>query len=96
MGIIGKIKALFAVRKLIKEAGQMDGTKPGWQTTEFWGKTLIQIVVLYNALSAKDIPIETATAIVAALEGIYVAGRSVVKAIKDVVVLWKKPAEKPA
>ena len=70
----------------------MDETtlKPGWKTTEFWGKTIIQLVVVFNALSSKDIPVETATAIVAALEGIYIGGRSVVKAVKDIIVGWKK------
>ena len=79
MGLIAKIKAAFAVRKILKEATHMDGIKAGWKTTEFWGKNLIQLVVIFNALSSKDIPIETATVIVASLEAVYVAGRSVVK-----------------
>ena len=89
MGIIAKIKALFAVRKVIKEATKMEGTKPGWQTTEFWGKTILQIIVFYNAVSSKDIPVETATVIIAGLEAIYISGRSVVKAVKDTISAWK-------
>lgn len=89
MGIIAKIKAIFAVRKMIKEATKMDGIKTGWKTTEFWGKTIIQVVVIFNALSSRDIPIETATVVVAGLESVYVAGRSVVKAVKDALLAWK-------
>lgn len=94
MSIIARIKALFAVQKLIKEATIMEGTKPGYKTTEFWGKTIIQLVVIFNALSAKDIPVESATAIIATLEGIYIGGRSLAKAVKDIVLTWKE--KKPA
>jgi hypothetical protein len=90
MGLIAKVKALFAVRQIVKEATKMDNTKPGWRTTEFWGKTLIQLIVVYNSLSSKDIPVETATAIVAALEAVYIAGRSIVKGVKDIVAGLKK------
>jgi hypothetical protein len=92
MTLIQKLKAFFALRRIAKEATKMDETtlKPGWKTTEFWGKTIIQLIVVFNALSAKDIPLETATAIVASLEGIYIAGRSVVKAVKDILANWKK------
>lgn len=70
----------------------MDETtlRPGWKTTEFWGKTIIQLVVVYNALSSKDIPLDAATAIIAALEGVYIGGRSIAKAVKDIVAGWKK------
>lgn len=92
MKLIAKIKTLFAVRKIIKEAQKMEGTKPGWKTTEFWGKTIIQLVVVFNALSSRDIPVETATTIVATLEGIYIGGRSIVKAVKDIFTSLKGEA----
>ena len=84
MKIIEKIKALFTLNKIAKEATKMNNSKPGYLTTEFWGKTLIQLVILYNAFSSKDIPIETATIIIASLEAFYISGRSLVKSIKDI------------
>ena len=91
MNLIEKLKTFWALRRIKQEATKMDPKTmtPGWQTTEFWGKTIIQLVVVFNALSSKDIPIETATMIIAGLEAVYVAGRSVVKAITDVIAGWK-------
>lgn len=93
MGLIAKIKAAMAARKILKEAGKevrMDGeTKPGWQTTEFWGKAMLQVVVIFNAFSSKDISPELASQLVVGLEGVYIAGRSGVKAAKAVAALLK-------
>ncbi len=59
--------------------------KSGLFTTEFWSKNVVQLVVIYNALYKKDLDPQTAVAIVAALEGGYIAFRSLVKAAKDLV-----------
>lgn len=91
--LIQKIKVLLAARKLVKDAKRevkMNGeTKPGWQTTEFWGKVLIQLVLVFNAFSSHDISIEQATLLITALEGIYMTVRSLVKSAKDVAGLAK-------
>lgn len=105
MGLIAKIKAAFAARKLLKSATRevtMDGqTKPGWQTTEFWGKAILQGVVIYNSLSRKDISPELAGQLVVGLEAVYIAGRSAVKGakalaatVKELIAGFKTP--KPA
>jgi hypothetical protein len=94
MGLIAKFKAALAARRILKEASKeitMDGqTKPGWQTTEFWGKTLVQGIVIYNALAKKDISPELGAQLVVGLEAVYVAGRSVVKLVKDIIATFKK------
>lgn len=97
MGLFAKLKAVFAARRILKDATKeitMDGqTKPGWQTTEFWGKTLLQGIVIYNALAKKDIPPELAAQLVAGLEAVYIAGRSAIKTVKDLIAAFKnKPA----
>lgn len=88
MGPIAKLKAFFALRKIKKEATRevvVNGqVKQGWKTTEFWGKTLVQLIVLYNSLFKGSIDPQAALTIVAGLEGIYTGGRAVVKSVKDV------------
>lgn len=58
--------------------------KPGVQTSEFYGKILVQILTLV-AMFIPDAHIDPlqGLAIVAALEGIYALGRSIVKAFHD-------------
>lgn len=55
--------------------------KPGFRTSEFWGKTLFQITIIAAGFIGEEPPIDEATAltIAAGLEGIYTLGRSVVK-----------------
>ena len=94
MNIFQKIKVLFAGRKLIKqatkEATTMEGeTKPGWQTSEFWTKNIVQLVTLYNMIAKHDIPPETGLAILAALEAVYIGGRSIVKGLKALAETYK-------
>jgi microcystin-dependent protein len=100
MGLIAKIKAAFAARRILKEAAKektMDGqTKPGWQTTEFWTKNIVQLVVLYNALAKKNLDPQLAINLIVALEGVYTIGRTVAKAVKDFAGQFKKKEEKPA
>lgn len=94
MGIFAKIKAAWAARKVLNEATKgvtMDGqTKPGWQTSEFWTKNVVQVIVIYNALAKKDISPELAVQLVVALEGAYTVGRSLVKTLKDFAGAFKK------
>lgn len=97
LGIITKIKAALTINKYIKlatkEVKTMEGVKVGWKTTEFWGKSLIQLITLYNTLIGGHIDPQLGLTIVAALEGVYGGGRSLVKAVKELVEgLKKKPA----
>lgn len=70
---------------------KMDGIKPGIFTTEFLGKTAIQLVLLYNSLYHKNVDPQTAVLIITGLEGIYVAGRSIVKAAADLALQSQAP-----
>lgn len=86
MNIIQEIKALWAVRKagieIYKEATTMDGVKPGWKTTEFWGKIAVQAMTLFAAVKG-FLPPQYAALGTIGLEAIYNIGRTVVKAIND-------------
>jgi hypothetical protein len=55
--------------------------KPGVKTTEFWGKTLLQLVIILNMLFGLGIEMsaEQAMVIVGGLEGIYALVRGLVK-----------------
>ncbi len=92
MLIIDKIKALFKIKSIVKDAKRevttMEGTttvvKPGWKTTEFWGKTAVQVILLLNVFVVKDNPIkpEIGLALVAGVEGVYDAVRALIKAFQ--------------
>lgn len=56
----------------------MNTAKPGWQTTEFWGKVAIQVFTVVGAVKGFIAP-EKAALISSVLEGIYGIARSVVK-----------------
>jgi len=84
MGLFAEIKAALTVKDAInqiKEAYTMNSTpvKPGWQTTEFWGKVAVQVFGILGAVKG-FLPPTTATLIIGILEGIYTIGRSFVKA----------------
>ena len=57
--------------------------KPGYKTTEFWGKLVLQAIVVLNMFapegSGREISPETGAAIVAGLEGLYGVIRAWVK-----------------
>jgi len=55
--------------------------KPGIRTTEFWGKTLLQLVLILNMLFGLGIDLDhqTSMGIVAALEGVYNVTRGMAK-----------------
>lgn len=59
--------------------------KPGYQTTEFWGKVFIQLLVLLSMGGVLNIAPEAAQEyglqIIAGLEGVYAGGRSLYKGI---------------
>lgn len=61
----------------------MDGPKPGWKTTEFWGKLAVQVMTLWGAVQG-FVPPKYAVIVSAGLEGVYNLGRVVVKAINDI------------
>lgn len=57
--------------------------RPGVQTTEFWGKSLLQLVLILNALFGLGIELDDQTAftIVAGIEGAYALARGVTKGL---------------
>lgn len=83
MNIFDAAKAYFAAKRAltnIEEAYKMDTTtvKPGWKTTEFWGKVAVQVFGVVGAIKG-FLPVNLATLIVAGLEGVYSIARAVVK-----------------
>jgi hypothetical protein len=58
-----------------------DAARSGLQTTELWGKLLVQVILLANALFGLgiDIPDELALQLVAGMEGAYTIGRAITK-----------------
>ena len=67
----------------------MDDLKPGYQTSEFIGKVAVQALVLGVGLFHKSMTPEQAAVVVAGLEAVYVAGRSIVKAVRS--IQWINP-----
>lgn len=55
--------------------------KPGFQSTEFWSKLIIQLVILLGDVFGIELNLdaETKALIVSVLEGVYQAGRPYVK-----------------
>lgn len=86
------LKARRIANEATKEVKTMDGVKPGWQTSEFWGKTLVQGVILYNSFFHKNIDPQLATQAVGAIEAIYHALRAAVKVAHSVKDSFKKTA----
>lgn len=82
MNILSEIKALFTVKDFVqdtvKEAKRMDGVKPGYKTTEFWLTVLTNLIALVGALKGV-IPDQTATIVVAAINGVYGVVRAITK-----------------
>lgn len=54
MNLLQKLKLLFQinnfVKKDLKEATTMGGTKPGWKTTEFWLTVANQIAIIWGSV----------------------------------------------
>jgi len=101
VNIFKKIKLAFQARQLMKDATKevktMDGVKPGWKTTEFWGKTVVQGVVIYNTFFNKNLDPQLAVQIVSTIEAIYHGLRALVKAVQGLKAQVKGPdTPKPA
>jgi hypothetical protein len=100
MNIFKKIGLALKARKILNQATRevktMDGVKPGWQTTEFWGKTVVQMIVLYNTFFENKLDPQVGAQIVGAIEGLYHALRAVIKIGKDIAAAFKKKEAAPA
>lgn len=87
MTIIDKIKLLFKVKgtaeDIYKEAQIMNGTTPGWKTTEFWLNVATQIATLWGAVSG-FIPPKYAAIISTSGIAVYTVARTIIKAVTDV------------
>lgn len=85
MKLIENLKLLWKNRKVVKQAAEVikgvSKVKPGQRTTEFWGKTVCQVLTILATLKPElEINPETGLAIVAGLEGLYTIARSIIKA----------------
>jgi hypothetical protein len=83
--MIKKLKAYFLLKKLTQEAKEEvimeNQVKPGWKTTEFWGKNLVQIVSLGAMIAAftghnitpeqQATIVQTGTIVFGAVEAVY-------------------------
>ena len=82
MNIIDEIKAFFAIKnaveKEIQEGKQMNGTTPGWKTSEFWLSLLGTIGTVVGALKGVISP-NVAAGITATISGVYTIVRGWVK-----------------
>ena len=82
--LIVKVKSVIAAWKLLRQANKeviVDGeSKPGWKTTEFWGKVVVQIIILVNSMQGADVDPQMAVAAIAGVEAVYALSRSLVKA----------------
>lgn len=56
--------------------------KPGLETTEFWGKTIIQILTAGLAILGQLSP-ELAASVIGALEAVYAISRTVIKSLQE-------------
>ena len=63
----------------------MDELKPGYQSSEFW----VTVIVALAGFFHKSVSPQTAMVIVGAIGAIYVAGRSLVKAVRS--IQWINP-----
>lgn len=87
MNIFQEIKTFFTVKsaaeELYKEVSTMNGQAPGWKTTEFWGKVVVQVGVLWGAVQG-FVPPKYAAIITMGGESIYIIARTVLKMVQAV------------
>lgn len=87
MNPIKAIKAYFVAKssleKITQEAKAMDGSKPGYKTTEFWMNTAAQIGVVWGAIQGL-VPPKWAAIISVAGAAVYTVARTITKAITDI------------
>lgn len=90
MNIFQKVKAFFKVKSFVKqsitEAKKMNGTKPGWKTTEFWLQIAAQTGTIWAAVQG-FIPEKYAAVISIAGVAVYTVARTIVKAVNDIKVV---------
>ena len=102
----GKIRSFFLWNKLgkqlsdlhdesQKEVKNMEGEiKPGYKTTEFWGKSLVQIIAVGSTIlqltgnqtitpEQQQVAVTTGLAVIAGIEIVYNGARSLVKFIAE-------------
>lgn len=56
--------------------------KAGHKTTEFWGKTAVQVALVASMFFGLEVDEEMIVKLVAGIEAAYVLGRSIVKGMK--------------
>jgi len=87
MNIIDKIKLLWKAKGFveteIKEAKKMNGTKPGYKTTEFWLQVALQIGNLWGAVSG-FVPAKYSVIIATIGAAVYNIGQIVLKTVTTV------------
>lgn len=87
MNLLEKMNLLFRLNSFInaeiKEAQIMNGSKPGWKTTEFWLNIASQIGLLWGTYS-HFIPPQYAVPISIGGVAIYTVARTVAKAVSDI------------
>lgn len=95
MSLIQKIKLFWEARKLAKaattEVKTMEGIKPGWKSTEFWGKTVMQVIVLLNMYTGFKMDPKLGLEIVSAIEVAYTTWRSLIKIAQQIREAFAKP-----
>ena len=83
MSLLAKLKAALALRRFINEAKKgatkMEGTKPGWKTSEFWLTVLGTTLPTLIGAGAGVIPPKWATIILAASSAAYGLIRAITK-----------------
>lgn len=57
---------------------EVQPVKPAWKTTEFWGKTILQVIVILSGIQGVVSP-KWATLIAATLEILYGIQRALIK-----------------
>jgi len=55
-----------------------NGVKPGWKTTEFWGKVAMQLFTIWGMAKGLVTP-DKAVFVTTLLEGVYALARAIVK-----------------
>ena len=72
----------------------MNTVKPGWKTTEFWGKLILQALTILSLLGGM-LDAHTVAYLTFGLEVVYMILRNVQKAIMGSTDLPDRPIEQP-
>lgn len=87
MNLFAAFKAYFTAKRIvsaeIKEAKAMNGSKPGWKTTEFWMSVMVQAGVLWSSVRG-FVPPKTAAIVEVAGAAVYTIARTITKAVSDI------------